>query len=94
VDGKAINFIKVNILTVPSPMSATSQWSIGVLPTCAKTMVQFSERKTSCGGYIFTGPAGKMALAFGFREDAVLKAAADGSLFLDPQPSAPPPWPW
>jgi hypothetical protein len=69
-------------------MSATSQWSIGVLPICANTMVQFSDKKTSCGGNILTGPAGKIALAFGFRGDALLKAAAAVSLFFEPQPSA------
>ena len=86
------------ILTVPSPMSATSQCSTGVLPICANTMVQLSERKASCDGYIFRGPPGKIVLAFGFRGEALLKAAAAVSLLLDPQRSAslpvPPPSPW
>ena len=79
-------------------MSATSQCSTGVLPICANTMVQFSERKASCDGNIFIGPAGKIALALGFLGEALLKAAAAVSLLLDPQASAslpaPPPSPW
>jgi hypothetical protein len=86
----------VCILTIPSPMSATSQWSTGVLPICANTMVQFSDKKTSCGGNILTGPTGKIALAFGFRGDTLLKAVAAVSLVLEPQEpvslsTAPPP---
>lgn len=85
-----MNSILSCVLTVPSPMSATSQCSIGVLPICANTTVLFSERKTSCGWNIFTGPPGRMALAFGFRDEALFTAVASVSFVLDPQPFSSP----